>query len=72
MTRYSASKRINAIVHRMLKAGWSALGRKSHPRIKSPDGKLTLTIPSSPSDWRSELNWISQARNSGVARELLA
>ena len=72
MTKYSASKRINTIVHRLLRAGWLALARKSHPRIKSPDGKIVLTIPSSPSDWRSELNWISQARNSGVDRELLA
>ena len=50
--------------------GLEGVGEQVARRIKSPDGKI-LTIPSSPSDWRSELNWISQARDSGVSPELL-
>lgn len=65
--RYSACDRINRIVKELVNAGWEALRCKGHPRIKSPDGKITLTVPGSPSDHRSALNWISQIRRLGVA-----
>jgi len=64
--RFSSCDRINAIVKGLLKQGWCSLKVKGHPRIKSPDGKITITVPISPSDHRVALNWISQLRRSGV------
>lgn len=41
------------------------------PRLKLPNGKIAVMVSSSPSDWRSELNWISQIRNSSLDRQFL-
>ena len=65
-SRYSTCDIINKIVQALLKVGWRALKGRGHPRLKSPDGKLTITVPKTPSDHRSSLNWISQIRRCGV------
>lgn len=64
--RYSTSDRINDIVKDLIKKGWSLIQGSRHARLRSPDGKVTVTVPKTPSDHRAALNWISQCRNSGV------
>lgn len=64
--RYSTCNIINDIVKRLIRQGWEALKGRGHPRIKSPDGKITITVPKTPSDHRSTMNWISQIRRCGV------
>lgn len=67
MRQYSKCKAINDVVIKLLKDGWEVLRLNGgHPRIKSPDGKTTLTVPKTPSDWRTEKNWMSQARRAGA------
>lgn len=66
-SRYSTCDIINKIVRALLKLGWQALKGRGHPRLKSPDGKLTITVPKSPSDHRSTQNWIHQLKRNGVA-----
>jgi hypothetical protein len=63
---YSASKRINDVIVALIRAGWEYLGRNKHSRVRSPDGKTTITVPFKMSDHRAELNWISQIRRQGV------
>lgn len=67
MRRYSTCDTINGIVKDLIKAGWELIKGGRHPRLRSPDGKNTLTIPKTPSDRRATLNWIAQARHAGVS-----
>jgi predicted RNA binding protein YcfA (HicA-like mRNA interferase family) len=66
-SRYSSRDIINKIVKALLKLGWEPLMSRGHPRIKSPDGKLTITVPKTPSDHRSTQDWIHQLKHCGVA-----
>jgi hypothetical protein len=68
---YSTNKRIDKVAHNLIKMGWLLKRAKRHPRISSPDGKITVTVPSSPSCSRAELNWISQLKHAGVDPALL-
>lgn len=64
--RYSKDDRINAVVHALLEQNWTAAYGHRHARVRSPDGRITLTVPGSPSDNRAALNWIAQIRRTGV------
>lgn len=64
--RYSTSELINAAVRNLIKAGWRALKINGHLKVKSPDGKTTLVVPTSPSDHRAGMNWIAHAKRMGV------
>ena len=64
--RYSTCEIINRIVKELIKLGWAALPVRGHPRLKSPDGKITITYSKTPSDHRTAHNWISQLRRCGV------
>jgi predicted RNA binding protein YcfA (HicA-like mRNA interferase family) len=66
-SRYSTCDIINKIVKALLKLGWQSLKGRGHPRLKSPDGQITITVPKTPSDHRSTQNWIHQLKRSGVA-----
>ena len=64
--QYSGCKAINEICKGMVKAGWLPKKSKKHSRLVAPDGKFTLTVPTSPSDHRAALNFISDVRRQGV------
>lgn len=66
MRRYSTCDIVNRITKELVKLGWESLKVRGHPRIKSPDGKITITVPKSPSDHRSTQNWIHQLKRSGI------
>ena len=66
MRRYSTSDAINRIVKGLIKNDWTLVRCNRHPRLQSPDGRTTLTVPMTPSDHRAEKNWIHQLRRQGV------
>ena len=66
LKQYSTSTRINAAARAFVSAGWDNVSRGKHGRLRSPDGKTTITVPLTPSDWRSEKNWFSQLSRSGI------
>jgi predicted RNA binding protein YcfA (HicA-like mRNA interferase family) len=67
LQRYSNNDRINDVARYLInKAGWEKLHNNKHWRLRSPDGKTTITVPHSPSDHRSGLNWMSHLRHTGV------
>jgi len=55
--RYSKSKQIDGLVKQHIREGWIFVKGKKHGRLKSPFGKGCVTIPSTPSDWRTPLNF---------------
>lgn len=63
---YSLCGPINDTARKLVKANWEMISEKRHVRLRSPNGKLTITVPFSPSDTRAEKNWHSQIRNLGV------
>lgn len=63
---YSESELINKVAKDLVKAGWESKVCKKHPRLRNPATGQVITIPKTPSDHRSALNWISQIRRAGV------
>jgi len=62
--RLSRNPTIDNWAQRFLKDGWSVRRGGRHYRLQSPDGKIRLTVPGSPSDFRAAENWRSQVRRS--------
>lgn len=62
MRRYSRSDRIDAEVRRLLALGWTYRRGSKHGRIVSPDGKAAVTVPGTPGDCRSPLNFIRDVK----------
>jgi hypothetical protein len=60
--RFSRDPLIEKEARRLEKSGWVALNGGKHKRLRSPDSKHTITVPGSPSDHRSALNWLHQLR----------
>lgn len=58
MRRYSNSDMIDAEVRRLVALGWTYRRGSKHGRIVSPDGKTAVTVPGTPGDCRSPLNFI--------------
>lgn len=56
---------IRKICKNLLQSGWIVKSHNRHPRLTNGAG-LTITVPSTPSDHRATLNWISQIRRLGV------
>lgn len=55
--KYSKDKNINLTVKQLVKDGWEFKWGGKHGRIKHPRGYPTITVPKSPSDRRSSLNF---------------
>lgn len=62
MTRYSSDSFINRTVHQLIAAGFEPFRGARHYRLRSPNGKLTITVPGTPGDRRVTLNWRAQVR----------
>jgi len=54
------------VVQRLIELGWRLYRGARHQRVESPDGRMTITVPGTPSDHRATRNWISQIRRQGV------
>lgn len=64
--RYSGCKEIDDLVRSLVRVGWIFRRGRKHGQIKSPDGKAIVTVPSTPSDWRSSMNFKGDLRRSGA------
>jgi len=60
--RYSKDRDIDGTVKELIKQGWRFYQGRKHGRIKHPRGQATITIPKTPSDHRSAINFSSQVR----------
>lgn len=65
--RVSSDNRINTWVKVFIRLGWAVVRGGRHARLISPDGKIKLTVPGTPSDSHAVQNWRSQVRRiSGI------
>lgn len=62
--RYSGCKEIDSLVRSLVRSGWTFRRGGKHGRVRSPDGKASVTVPSTPSDWRSSRNFVRDLRRS--------
>jgi len=68
MRRYSKSDRIDAHVRHLVDLGWKYWRGGKHGRAVSPDGKVTVTIPGTPSDRRAAQNFERDLRKAVANR----
>jgi hypothetical protein len=66
MRRYSRSDKIDAEVRRLLALGWTYRRGSKHGRVVSPDGKAAVTVPGTPSDKRSPLNFVRDLKRAAI------
>lgn len=59
-------KDLRRAVRAALDAGWVIRPGTRHAVLLSPDGRTTVGVPSSPSDWRSIRNTLAELRRGGV------
>lgn len=67
--RISTCPIVNKVAKNLMKLGWRRLKVTGHPRLRSPDSALTITVPKTASDHRSTQNWLHQLRRLGVPTE---
>lgn len=61
--KYSACKEIDATVKRLVSEGWAFKWGRKHGRLAPPAGGRTVTVPKTPSDWRTFLNFLRDLRH---------
>jgi len=61
--KYCAAKEIDQLVRQLIHQGWSFRRGGKHGRLRSPAGKVTLSVPSTPSDRRAFLNFRRDIRH---------
>lgn len=60
--KYCANKEIDRLVRNQIKEGWHFRWGGKHGRLRSPDGKTTLSVPCTPSDRRAFINFLCDVR----------
>lgn len=60
------SETIRDAVKKLLANGWVIKSKNRHMKLFNENTKQTVSVPLTPSDNRSALNWLSQVRRSGV------
>jgi predicted RNA binding protein YcfA (HicA-like mRNA interferase family) len=55
--KYCSNKDIDQLIRQLIRQGWSFRRGGKHGRIIHPDGRQTLTVANSPSDYRSLRNF---------------
>jgi len=68
MKRYSNSDQIDAEVRRLLELGWTYRRGSKHGRIVSPDGRAAVTVPETPGDRRSSLNFVRDLKRAAISK----
>ncbi len=61
--KYCANKDFNMLVKQLVQEGWAFRKGSKHGRLIPPDGDLSLTVPSSPSDHRALQNFRRDVRH---------
>jgi integrase len=59
--RLSKDNRINDRANELVGLGWRVV-QSRHVRLVSPNGRVKITVPRTPSDYRSSENWLHQTR----------
>jgi predicted RNA binding protein YcfA (HicA-like mRNA interferase family) len=62
MRSYSRCAEIDGIVRRLLRSGWTFRRGGKHGRVTSPDGRAFVTVPTTPGDRRTPLNFMRDVR----------
>ena len=68
--RYSGCREIDRLVRSLVRSGWTFRRGGKHGRVKSPDGMTSVTVPSTPSDWRSSRNFERDLRRICAVRPI--
>ncbi len=63
--KYSNCQEIDRFVRLLVGEGWIFRWGSKHGKIRSPDGRSSVVVPSTPSDWRSSRNFLRDVRRSG-------
>lgn len=66
---FSKSDVINETVRQLIRRGWKAERGGKHWKVFSPKGDHRFIVPSTPSDFRSEKNWLADVRRKLKERE---
>lgn len=64
--KYSSNKEINQQVRKLMKAGWQFHKGRKHGRLTPPGGGGSITISSSPSDYRAIHNFRRDIRSNAL------
>jgi len=67
--KYSSDKEINDLVSKKVKQGWFFFRGGKHGRLRHPQGRVTVTVPSTPGDYRSAKNFASYIRRAMSIRK---
>lgn len=62
MSRFSSSKDIHQLVRQLVSEGWHFFKGGQHGRLYPPQGSIFLSVPSTPGDRRSFLNFRQDVR----------
>lgn len=62
MTQFSRNKAINTMANTLVAGGWDFRIGKRHYILRDPITNFSLPVPGSPSDGRSEMNWMSAVK----------
>ncbi len=60
--RYCSSKDIDSTIRKLVREGWAFSRGKRHGRLTPPNGGWTLTVATSPSDWRAFIKFQRDVR----------
>lgn len=60
--KYCSDKEINKLVSLLVKKGWLFSWGSKHGRLKHPEGRHSVTVPSTPSDYRAAKNFRRDVR----------
>lgn len=55
--KYCTDKDIDKLIRRLIRQGWRFYRGSKHGRLRHPQGGPTLTVPSSPGEYRSLQNF---------------
>lgn len=66
--KYSGCKEIDSLVRSLVRSGWTYRRGAKHGRVFSPDGKSAVTVPGTPSDRRTPLNFVRDVRRACGSR----
>ncbi len=65
--KYCRHPEIDRLVSQLVQDGWLFQSGGKHGKLKTPQGRQTLTVPRSPSDHRAWLNFRRDARHADIS-----
>lgn len=64
--KYCSNKDIDQMIRQLIRQGWCFQRGGKHARLTSPNGRRSLTVPTSPSDHRSINNFRRDLRRVAI------